>query len=865
MKLKINKKQASLFLIIILGSFLFAHFARADWMIDVVGGLCQAIVYCLGQILLLVMKGVIYVAQYSDFIHSPAVSKGWIIMRDVCNMFFVLILLVIAFATILKIEKYSYKKYLPKLILMAVLINFSKTICGLLIDVAQVVMLTFVNAFKTIAGGSLVDMLGITDWLNMKDATVATSGWAALGAYVFAVVYVIVALVVLVTMLMVLIMRIVMIWIYVVLSPMAYLLAAFPGGEQYSSRWWSDFTKNLVVGPILAFFIWLSFAAVSPGSTGTGQGGALYVAGANMDNPQVGAIDTGENKDVSRFGTGDLLIKFIISIGMLIAGLKISQEIGGAAGDMAGKGMGALNKGRSMVTKRAMGDLAAVTGYRYASGVMSRYRSQRKAKREEKYDLAAGKLASGIGKAKKAIAYVPNKAGSFIKDKTWGSAGAKARDLTKSANEDRDKLAEVRSNVKRKEGKVGDWAYDKNSDHWKNEKTGVQLKDNDFQTSRVKDDAVKETTSALKTSIETKENKAQRLRKKQAKIDKGVKYGLMGAGAVFGLATGGLGAGLVGVAAGMGAPKLSKKIKEAGETDLNIAGNYRTKALTEAKDKMKYESNEQVIATMDDASKNSFVRAAAAMEAMDRKLLSLDQVKVKKEEIRDSMGGKDKKTGEWKDKRVGSYVDNTLEKNYVGATKTFDDLESEDENKKQKTRRTVMDRVEQHVYTLDSMDTGSVEKHIDLLTTALKTKDFVGQYDGLKDSSKKDATVEALKNSNTFESKEKLGRIKDLDTAFGSDQTGKEKALGNFNFDDLAEVFRKGTKVQQDALKDAVAAIPEDKRLETFRNASNQLGNMSTQSVGMRETLGIPKPEMQATQPNRPRQNDNADDNEEGF
>jgi hypothetical protein len=45
-------------------------------------------------------------------------------------------------------------------------------------------------------------------------------------------------------MLGMLVMRIVMIWIYVVLSPLAYLLASFPGGQQYSSRWWKDFTSN---------------------------------------------------------------------------------------------------------------------------------------------------------------------------------------------------------------------------------------------------------------------------------------------------------------------------------------------------------------------------------------------------------------------------------------------------------------------------------------------------------------------------------------------------------------------------------------------------------------------------------------------
>jgi hypothetical protein len=88
------------------------------------------------------------VLSYQNFIGSEAVIQGWVIVRDLSNMFFVVILLVIAFATILHIENYNYKKWLPKLILMAVLINFSKTICGLLIDVAQIVMLTLLTLLK---------------------------------------------------------------------------------------------------------------------------------------------------------------------------------------------------------------------------------------------------------------------------------------------------------------------------------------------------------------------------------------------------------------------------------------------------------------------------------------------------------------------------------------------------------------------------------------------------------------------------------------------------------------------------------------------------------------------------------------------
>ena len=64
------------------------------------------------------------------FTDAEVVKMGWKITRDLTNMFFVLILLVIAFATILRIETYGMKSLLPKLIIVALLINFSLVLAG---------------------------------------------------------------------------------------------------------------------------------------------------------------------------------------------------------------------------------------------------------------------------------------------------------------------------------------------------------------------------------------------------------------------------------------------------------------------------------------------------------------------------------------------------------------------------------------------------------------------------------------------------------------------------------------------------------------------------------------------------------------
>lgn len=349
MTINLNTKKFTLLLLafLVLSSFFIGNSANAidlglsNAVSGIVGHIVQFLVWILGGILFVLIYILIWIAQYSDFIHSGAVTNGWVIVRDLCNMFFVLILLVIAFATILKIENYNVKKLLPKLLIMAVLINFSKTICGLIIDFSQVIMLTFVNGFKDMGSANLTSMLGIKDILKIDAGAANVSLLSVIGSYILALLYTIISVIVVLIIVSVLAMRIIMLWIYIVLSPLAFLLSAFPAGAKYASQWWSEFSKQVVVGPVLAFFIWLSFISIGANNADTILG----------DTPRPG--DTGNTTQISsapsagiaEAGTPDNMIKFIISIGMLIGGLIVTQQMGGMAGAAAGKGIGWIRGG----------------------------------------------------------------------------------------------------------------------------------------------------------------------------------------------------------------------------------------------------------------------------------------------------------------------------------------------------------------------------------------------------------------------------------------------------------------------------------------------------------------------------------------
>lgn len=296
----------------------------AGVMLFVFGGLIRGLMSLIGELVLSVTNMLILVAQYNGFIKSQAVTVGWVVVRDIANMFFIIILLVIAIMTILNLESLPYKKALPKLLLMAVFINFSKTICGIIIDFGQVVMLTFVNAFKAAAGANFIQAFGLDQVMSFAASTPTYDDAAVMGTMLLGLIVLLVALGTMLTLLVVLIARIIVLWILVILSPFAFLLAASPFGAEYAKEWWKNFTSYVISGPILAFFIWLS----------------LIVAGAGTGNTQVNVMSVNPEGSTtvtaSALGTLEKLSSVIVATAMLLIGLGVTKKLQVAGSGMAG-------------------------------------------------------------------------------------------------------------------------------------------------------------------------------------------------------------------------------------------------------------------------------------------------------------------------------------------------------------------------------------------------------------------------------------------------------------------------------------------------------------------------------------------------
>ena len=328
-------------------------------MARVIIWLCMPLIKFIGGLLAILIKILLWLMRYNGFVVSSAVKNGWVLVRDISNLFFVVILLAIAIGTILRVESYNFKKLLPKVLIMAVLVNFSRTICGLIIDAAQVVMMTFAAAFAGAYGEkSIIALLNLDKIVNagtwmpksgLDEPTVAVSA-------LLAVVLLLVALVAITVYVAVLMMRIVYLWLLVIFSPIAYIAAAFPQGMGYAKQWWQEFGKYVIVGPMIAFNLWLAFS-IAGGNTGDpgispSEVGINANEGTELSQAQLGGSSlTGGSSDtandphfINKIGGPYEMVSFIIAIAMLFAGLMMINKVGVAGGNLASNAMSRMRQ-----------------------------------------------------------------------------------------------------------------------------------------------------------------------------------------------------------------------------------------------------------------------------------------------------------------------------------------------------------------------------------------------------------------------------------------------------------------------------------------------------------------------------------------
>ncbi|MDP3999439.1 MAG: hypothetical protein Q8P76_02500 [bacterium] len=248
-----------------------------------------------------------------SLLSSPLVQNGWLITRDLANLGFVLAIIVIAFATILRLESYEMKKTIGRLIIAALLVNFSLVIAGVFLDFSAILT----NFFITRAGGNDFGAAIASSFkvnaLLQTEASAAQAVAQDFGIFIMALVFItvltIVAAVALLALAGMLITRALALMLLLITAPLAWLAWVIPDFQSHWNEWWNKFFKWVWFAPMAAFFIYL---AVVIGPT----------AVITMDIKNAGAL-TSLIKNL-----GAVLAQMITVIGILLGGLKVSSDMG---------------------------------------------------------------------------------------------------------------------------------------------------------------------------------------------------------------------------------------------------------------------------------------------------------------------------------------------------------------------------------------------------------------------------------------------------------------------------------------------------------------------------------------------------------
>ena len=184
-----------------------------------------------------------------------SVYSYWAKIRDYANILFVVFFLFVIFSQITGygLDNYGIKRMLPKLVIGAIVVNSSFYICGLLIDLSNVVGSSAFNFISTAAvGGMPAGDWNDSDqgWISgiAAGALLLTVGYFALATVISVLLFVVITAV---TTIFLLGVREAIIILCTVISPLAFTAMIMPNTEGLYKKWWNVFKAALMVFPMV--------------------------------------------------------------------------------------------------------------------------------------------------------------------------------------------------------------------------------------------------------------------------------------------------------------------------------------------------------------------------------------------------------------------------------------------------------------------------------------------------------------------------------------------------------------------------------------------------------------------------------------
>lgn len=245
----------------------------------------------------------------SDSYRSAFVTEGWGVVRDMCNIFFIFILLYVAFATVLNLHGFKTKEMIVNVVIIGLLINFSLFATHLIIDTSNIMARVFYNNIEvnvetssngtnTVTAGmdtgvdkNLTSDLGEkhlsaaliskvnpqeillnAEKFDVEDDTTKSGGISA-STYIIvtflSTVMCIIGIIVFLSVGLIFIARVIGLWLAMILVPLTFFSYTVPQLQDIDmvgwKKWWPETLKLAFLAPVFMFFLYLIIKFLNTG------------------------------------------------------------------------------------------------------------------------------------------------------------------------------------------------------------------------------------------------------------------------------------------------------------------------------------------------------------------------------------------------------------------------------------------------------------------------------------------------------------------------------------------------------------------------------------------------------------------------
>lgn len=258
----------------------------------------------------------------TNYTSGAVFDGGWPVLRDVANMGLILVLVAIGIGTMLNLK--TNKKQLVTFFIIALLINFTPVITGVVIDfsniVASILYASAQNASSAFIGAnpfsSVTNDFGKIIGLRTEafDGSFSLADFAPSITAIVSIFLNIIIIFMFLFLAALFLARTLVLQVLVILSPLAFVLYISPSTRKHFNRWWKAFLQwSIIIIPMI-FSLWLAGAFLN----GADEYCSTAELGETSGDLETALGDIASNENVCE------MTAMMLAVGALLMGISLS-------------------------------------------------------------------------------------------------------------------------------------------------------------------------------------------------------------------------------------------------------------------------------------------------------------------------------------------------------------------------------------------------------------------------------------------------------------------------------------------------------------------------------------------------------------